>query len=110
MFGFDAVAFSLRTSYSATCNDWTGMLYDGHGYYHAKGYHIDHIVDRVGSGDSFAAGLIYGMRQKWDMQKVVDFAVASSALKHSIEGDFNRVTVDEVLKLVNSSGTGRIER
>ena len=110
IFGFDAVAFSLRTSHSATCNDWAGMLYDGKKYYHSREYHIDHIVDRVGSGDSFAGGLIYGMRKKWDGQRTLEFGVAASAIKHSIEGDFNRISVDEVLKLAEGPGTGRIER
>ena len=110
MFKFKAIAFTLRTSYSATCNDWAGMLHDGEKFYHSRSYHIDHIVDRVGSGDSFAAGLIYGMLRKWDAQKTLDFAAAASALKHSIEGDYNRVTADEVLKLMGGAGTGRIER
>lgn len=110
MLEFEAVAFSLRTSHSATCNDWAGMLYDGKKYYHSRSYHIDTIVDRVGSGDSFAAGLIYGRLQKWDVQKTLDFATAASALKHTIEGDFNRITADEVLKLMQGAGTGRIQR
>ena len=109
-FGFKYIAFTLRTSHSATANDWTGMLYDGEHFYYAKEYHISNIVDRVGGGDSFGAGLIYGIRKGYDCQKIIEFAVASSALKHSIEGDLNRISVPEVEKLMFGDASGRIQR
>ena len=109
-FGFSHVAFTLRTSHSASVNDWAGMLFDREGFYYSKEYRIDNIVDRVGGGDSFGAGLIYGLRKGFDSQKVIDFAVASSALKHSIEGDFNRISVAEVEKLVGGDASGRVHR
>ena len=97
-FGFEKVAITLRTSLSASDNDWAGMLYDGENYCFSKEYHL-HIVDRVGGGDSFGGGLIYALLNGKDSQSAIEFAVAASALKHSIEGDFNRVTVSEVEKL-----------
>ena len=109
-FGFECVAFTLRTSHSASVNDWAGMLFDGRKNYYSKEYHIDSIVDRVGSGDSFSAGLIYGIMNGFEPQKTIDFAVAASCLKHSIEGDFNRVLVSEVEKLMNGNSSGRIQR
>lgn len=108
-FGFEKVAITLRTSISANDNDWAGMLYDGDKAYYSKEYHL-HIVDRVGGGDSFGAGLIYGMLQGMEPQDTIEFAVAASALKHSIEGDFNRVTVEEVYKLAKGDGSGRVQR
>lgn len=108
-FAFKAVAITLRSSISASDNDWAGMLYrDGQCYYSRK-YRV-HIVDRVGGGDSFGAGLIYAMREKMSAQGAIDFAAAASALKHSIEGDFNRVTVEEVKKLAGGDGSGRVQR
>ena len=109
-FDFKLVAITLRTSHSATVNDWAAMIYDGKHSFFSKEYHIDHIVDRVGSGDSFGAGLIYALRKGWDSQTTVEFATAASALKHSIEGDYNRVSVDEVLKLTCGDGSGRVQR
>lgn len=109
-FGFSHVAVSLRTSHSATVNDWAGMLFDGSSFCYSREYRIDNIVDRVGSGDSFCAGLIYGLRKGLDAQKLIDFAVAASALKHSIEGDFNRVSVAEVEKLACGNASGRVQR
>lgn len=109
-FEFKLVAITLRTSHSATVNDWAAMVYDGTQSFFSKEYHIDYIVDRVGSGDSFGAGLIYALRKGWDCQATVDFATAASALKHSIEGDYNRVSVEEVLKLMNGDGSGRVQR
>ena len=85
------------------------MLYDGDNYYFSKKYHL-HIVDRVGGGDSFGAGLIYSILNNKDMQQTIEFAVAASALKHSIEGDFNRVSVEEVEKLANGDASGRVQR
>ena len=109
-FGFSHVAFTLRTSHSASVNDWAGMLYDGQSFYYSGVYHIDHIVDRVGGGDSFGAGLIFGLKNKYDPQRAIEFAVASSALKHSIEGDFNRITVSEAERLAAGNGSGRVQR
>ena len=108
-FEFEKVAITLRTSISANDNDWQGMLYDGSGYFFSKQYHL-HIVDRVGGGDSFGAGLIYSLLNGYSSQESIEFAVAASALKHSIEGDFNRVTVEEVQKLAGGDGSGRVQR
>ncbi|MBQ6319508.1 MAG: sugar kinase [Lachnospiraceae bacterium] len=108
-FEFEKVAITLRTSISASDNDWQGMLYDGSDYYFSKQYHL-HIVDRVGGGDSFGAGLIYSLLNGYSSQESIEFAVAASALKHSIEGDFNRVTVEEVQKLAGGDGSGRVQR
>ena len=108
-FGFEKVAITLRSSISASDNDWAAMLYDGENYCFSKEYHL-HITDRVGGGDSFGAGLIYALLSGKDTQSAVEFAVAASALKHSIEGDFNRVTVSEVEKLAGGDGSGRVQR
>ena len=108
-FGFEKVAITLRSSISANDNDWAGMLYDGENYCFSKSYHV-HIVDRVGGGDSFGAGLIYSLLNGYDTQGAIEFAVAASALKHSVEGDFNRVTVAEVTKLAGGDGSGRVQR
>lgn len=108
-FGFEKVAITLRTSLSASDNEWEGMLFDGKKAYFSKRYSL-HIVDRVGGGDSFGAGLIYALLSQKSMQDTIEFAVAASALKHSIEGDFNRVTVEEVEKLANGDGSGRVQR
>ncbi len=108
-FGFKHVAITLRESISANDNNWAAMLYDGNDYFFSKKYPI-HIVDRVGGGDSFGAGLIYALGQKFVGQKAIKFAVAASCLKHTIEGDFNMVSVDEVLKLAGGDGSGRVQR
>ncbi len=108
-FGFERVAITLRTSISANDNDWQGMLYDGENYCFSKQYHL-HIVDRVGGGDSFGGGLIYSLLNGYSTQDAIEFAVAASALKHSIEGDFNRVTVAEVKKLAGGDASGRVQR
>ena len=108
-FDFRHVAITLRTSLSASDNRWSGMLYDGETAFFAREYPI-HIVDRVGGGDSFGAGLIYALREKMPPQEAIDFAVAASALKHSIEGDFNRATVAEIRKLAAGDGSGRVQR
>ena len=108
-FGFEKVAITLRTSISASDNDWAGMLYDGENYCFSKSYHL-HIVDRVGGGDSFGGGLIYALLSGKSTQDAVEFAVAASALKHSVEGDYNRVTVSEVEKLAGGDGSGRVQR
>lgn len=108
-FGFSHVAITLRSSLSANDNQWAGMLYDGKDFCFSKSYAL-HIVDRVGGGDSFGGGLIYALLQKKKTQDAIEFAVAASALKHSIEGDYNRVTVQEVEKLVSGDGSGRVQR
>ena len=108
-FGFEKVAITLRTSISASDNDWAGMLYDGENYCFSKSYHL-HIVDRVGGGDSFGGGLIYSLLSGKSTQDAVEFAVAASALKHSVEGDYNRVGVSEVEKLAGGDGSGRVQR
>ncbi len=108
-FNFEKVAITLRSSISASDNDWAAMLYDGENYCFSKEYHL-HIVDRVGGGDSFGGGLIYSLLSGKDTQQAVEFAVAASALKHSIEGDYNRVTVAEVEKLAGGDASGRVQR
>ncbi len=108
-FGFEKVAITLRSSISASDNDWAGMLYDGEDYYFSKSYHM-HIVDRVGGGVSFGGGLIYALLSGKTSPQAIEFAVAASALKHSIEGDYNRVSVAEVEKLAGGDGSGRVQR
>ena len=108
-FGFEKVAITLRTSISANDNDWAAMLFDGKEYYFSKSYHM-HIVDRVGGGDSFGAGLIYGTVMGKAPQDALEFAVAASCLKHSVEGDYNMMSVDEVQKLAGGDGSGRVQR
>ncbi|GHT97947.1 2-dehydro-3-deoxygluconokinase [Spirochaetia bacterium] len=108
-FGFKKVAITLRESISANDNNWAAMLYDGRDYLFSKKYPV-HIVDRVGGGDSFGAGLIYGSLRGLASQETLEFAVAASCLKHSIEGDFNFVSVDEVQKLAGGDASGRVQR
>lgn len=108
-FGFQKVAITLRESLSANDNNWSAMLYDGGDYYFSKKYKI-HIVDRVGGGDSFGGGLICACLNGYDAQTTIEFAVAASCLKHSIEGDFNMVSMDEVWKLAGGDGSGRVQR
>lgn len=108
-FGFKQVAITLRGSISASDNNWAAMLYDGSEFFFSKNYPI-HIVDRVGGGDSFGAGLIYGMVNKFSSKDTIEFAVAASCLKHTIEGDFNQVTVSEVKALMGGDGSGRVQR
>lgn len=108
-FGFEKVAITLRTSISASDNEWAGMLYDGNEYCFSRSYHL-HIVDRVGGGDSFGAGLIYSLLNGKNTRDAIEFAVAASALKHSVEGDYNRVSVAEVEKLVGGDASGRVQR
>ncbi len=104
------VSITLRESLSATANNWSGMLYNGQKYYTSRKYHIDYIVDRVGGGDAYSAGMIYGLLTGQDLQETVEFAAAASCLKHSIHGDFNLATFDEVLSLIQGDGSGRIQR
>nr|WKN36240.1 sugar kinase [Tunicatimonas sp. TK19036] len=102
---------TLRGSISASHNSWSGVLYDGKTLYEAPTYQITHIVDRVGGGDSFMGGLIYGLLTYGDdLQKALNFAVAASCLKHTIHGDFNMVTVSEVEKLMSGDASGRVSR
>ena len=108
-FGFQKVAITLRSSISASDNDWAGMLYDGENYCFSKSYHL-HITDRVGGGDSFGGGLIYALLTGKSTQDAIEFAVAASCLKHSIETDFNYVSVDEVATLMKGDGSGRVQR
>lgn len=108
-FGFKKVAITLRGSISANDNRWAAMIYDGKDYFFSKEYLV-HIVDRVGGGDSFGAGLIYGCLTETDSQKIIEFATAASCLKHSIEGDYNFVSADEVKKLAGGDASGRVQR
>lgn len=109
-FGFKYVAITLRGSISASDNNWSGMLYDGKEAYFAPNYLI-HIVDRVGGGDSFGGGLIHAMK-KWpnDPRKIIEFAVAASCLKQSIEFDFNLASEQEVVALIGGNASGRVQR
>ena len=110
-FGFQKVAITLRESHSAFDNGWSALLYDvaTNRYCFSKKYDL-HIIDRVGSGDSFCGGLIYALLTGKDIQTTIEFAVAASALKHSIEGDYHMVTAAEVEKLANGDASGRIQR
>jgi 2-dehydro-3-deoxygluconokinase len=108
-FGLQKVAITLRESYSASDNGWSALLYDGQEYYKSKKYNI-HIVDRVGGGDSFGGGLIYGLLSGMGNQEALEFAVAASCLKHTIHGDFNMVSIDEVKNLMSGDGSGRVQR
>ena len=105
----EKVIITLRGSINANHNTWGGVLYDGEQLYVSPRYDITHIVDRVGGGDSFMGGLIYGLRH-FDDDKALRFAVAASALKHTIYGDFNQVTVAEVEALMAGDGSGRVSR
>ena len=104
------IAITLRESHSADWNGWAACLNDGENFYVSKKYEIHDIIDRVGGGDSFAGGLIYGLNTYDDKQTALEFAVAASCLKHSIIGDFNRVSVSDVEKLMGGDGTGRVQR
>ena len=104
------IAITLRESHSADWNGWAACLNDGKNFYVSKKYEIRDIIDRVGGGDSFAGGLIYGLNHYDDKQSALEFAVAASCLKHSIIGDFNRVGVSDVEKLMGGDGTGRVQR
>ena len=104
------IAITLRESHSADHNGWAACLNDGEHFYVSKKYEIRDIIDRVGGGDSFAGGLIYGLNHYTDRQQALEFAVAASCLKHSVIGDFNRVSVSDVEKLASGDGTGRVQR
>ena len=104
------IAITLRESKSADSNGWAACLNDRDRFYESRRYEINDIVDRVGGGDSFAGGLLYGLNTYDDRQQALEFAVAASCLKHSILGDFNRVSVSDVEKLMGGDGTGRVQR
>lgn len=108
-FGFSHVAITLRESLSASDNNWSAMLYDGKEYHFSKKYAL-RIVDRVGGGDSFGAGLIYGLVTGMSDSDALEFAVAASALKHTIHGDMNQVSVAEVKTLMGGDASGRVQR
>jgi len=111
-YNFDTVAITLRESYSASKNGWSALLLDNKDCivpFRSKKYDIE-IVDRVGGGDSFASGIIYGLLNKTNSKDALEFAVAASCMKHTISGDFNLVSIDEVEKLMKSGGSGRVER
>ena len=109
-FGFETVCSTLRESYSATCNGWKALIYDGKDFYESKRYEINPIIDRVGGGDSFSGGLIHGLLTKQTQGEALEFAVAASALKHTINGDFNLVSTEEVEALANGDASGRVQR
>lgn len=109
-FGFKYVVSTLRESYSASHNGWKALIYDGKTFYESKHYDINPIIDRVGGGDSFSAGLIHGLLSYKDQAKALEFAVAASALKHTIPGDFNLVSTSEVESLAKGNANGRVQR
>jgi 2-dehydro-3-deoxygluconokinase len=108
-FGFKLIASTLRESYSASDNGWSALLYNGKEFYHTRKYEI-RLIDRGGGGASFSAGLIYGILNKCSLAQTGEFAVAASALKQTIAGDFNLVTIEEVLSLMNGDTSGRVKR
>ena len=108
--GIKSIAITLRGSVSASHNTWSAVLWSDNDFYSGPHFDITHIVDRVGGGDSFMGGLIYGLRTYDDPQQALNFAVAASCLKHTIFGDFNLVSVDEVRKLMSGDASGRVSR
>lgn len=109
-FGFKYVVSTLRESFSASRNGWKALIYDGNDFYESKRYDIEPIIDRVGGGDSFSGGLIHGLLTKKTQGEALEFAVAASALKHTIPGDFNQVSVEEVESLAGGNTNGRVQR
>ena len=109
-FGFKYVGSTLRESFSATFNGWKALIYDGKEFYQSKRYEINPIIDRVGGGDSFSGGLIHGLLTKPTQGEALEFAVAASALKHTINGDYNLVGVSEVESLAGGNANGRVQR
>ncbi|MDE5836512.1 MAG: sugar kinase [Paramuribaculum sp.] len=109
-FGFKYVASTLRESFSATHNGWKAMIFNGEEFYESKRYDINPIIDRVGGGDSFSGGLIHGLLTMSNQGEALEFAVAASALKQTIPGDFNLVSADEVKALAGGSANGRVQR
>ncbi len=108
-FGFKYIASTLRESHSASDNGWSALVYDGTEFYHTKEYEV-RIVDRVGSGDSFASGFIFGLVTGMPLAEAAEFGVAASALKHTIPGDLNHATLTEVKELMKGDGSGRVQR
>ncbi len=108
-FGFKYIASTLRESHSASDNGWSALVYDGTEFYHTKQYEV-RIVDRVGSGDSFASGFIYGLVSGMPMPEAAEFGIAASAIKHTIPGDLNHATLTEVMELMKGDGSGRVQR
>ncbi len=108
-FGFKYIASTLRESHSASDNGWSALVYDGTEFYHTRQYEV-RIVDRVGSGDSFASGFIYGLVTEMPMKEAAEFGVAASAIKHTIPGDLNHATLNEVRELMKGDGSGRVQR
>lgn len=106
----ELMAVTLRESQSANQNAWSACINDGSNFYHSKKYQINDIVDRVGGGDSFSAGLIYGLNSYDNKSDALEFAVAASCLKHSINGDFNRVSAADVKVLMKGDASGRVQR
>lgn len=109
-FGFKYVISTLRESFSASHNGWKAMIYDGNEFYVSKRYDINPIIDRVGGGDSFSGGVIHGLLTKPTQGEALEFAVAASALKHTINGDFNLVSIEEVEALSGGDASGRVQR
>ena len=109
-FGFKYVVSTLRESFSASHNGWKALIYDGKEFYQSKRYDIMPIIDRVGGGDSFSGGLIHGLLTKATQGEALEFAVAASALKHTIPGDFNLVSAEEVESLAGGNASGRVQR
>ena len=108
-YGFKYIATSLRESFSASDNGWSALAFDGNEFYRSRRYEV-RIVDRVGGGDSFSGGFIHGLLKYGDYKKALEFAVAASALKHTIPGDFNHVREKEVETLMNGDASGRVQR
>ncbi len=108
-FGFKYIASTLRESHSASDNGWSALVYDGTEFYHTKQYEV-RIVDRVGSGDSFASGFIYGLATSMPMNEAAEFGVAASAIKHTIHGDLNHATLSDVRDLMKGDASGRVQR
>ena len=109
-FGFKYVISTLRESYSATHNGWKALIYNGKEFYESKHYDINPIIDRIGGGDSFSGGIIHGLLTKANQGEALEFAVAASALKHTINGDFNLVSASEVESLAGGNANGRVQR
>ncbi|TGY03595.1 sugar kinase [Muribaculum sp. NM65_B17] len=109
-FGFKYVVSTLRESFSATHNGWKAMIYNGTDFYESRRYDINPIVDRVGGGDSFSGGLIHGLLTMSTQGEALEFAVAASALKHTVPGDFNLVSIAEVEALAGGNANGRVQR
>ncbi len=109
-FGFKYVISTLRESFSASHNGWKAMIYNGQEFYESKRYDITPILDRVGGGDSFSGGIIHGLLTKATQEEALEFAVAASALKHTIHGDFNLVSIEEVEALAGGDASGRVQR